>query len=85
MRVRIAPGELLALCSDGVLEAAAASGASFGVAGLAGAVAARRTRSLPEAAAEIAAEVAGFAAGAGRQDDLTLLLLRRRVAPGGAA
>jgi sigma-B regulation protein RsbU (phosphoserine phosphatase) len=70
----LAPGEALALYTDGVTDAQDAGGGQFGLARLMAALAG----APPEAAgvlAHVLAEVGAFAGGAPQIDDLTLLVL----------
>ena len=74
----LAPGTILAMTTDGITEARRA-GAFFGLEGLAAAVgeSARRGAPLGEIGRAVAARAREFAGGQ-RQDDMCLLLARRR-------
>jgi serine phosphatase RsbU (regulator of sigma subunit) len=76
----LAPGETLALYTDGFTEAHAPDGATmFGTARLAEALGGARTElPLERCAEELKAAVERFTGTAELQDDLTLLMLRRR-------
>jgi serine phosphatase RsbU (regulator of sigma subunit) len=76
----LAPGETLVLYTDGFTEAHAPGGATmFGVGRLAEALGgARAALPLERCAEEVRAAVERFTGSAELQDDLTLLLLRRR-------
>jgi hypothetical protein len=69
-----APGDLLVVATDGILEVAKSSGEEFGVERLKEVIAANADDALPELAGKILAAVRAF----GRQfDDQTILLVRR--------
>jgi hypothetical protein len=69
-----APGDLLVVATDGILEVADKSGEEFGVEQLKHVIAANAKDALPELAGKILAAARGF----GRQfDDQTILLVRR--------
>jgi sigma-B regulation protein RsbU (phosphoserine phosphatase) len=82
-RVDLDPGGLLALFSDGFLEARRGR-EFFGDRRMAGALKrAARCRSLEEAGRNIIGQVDAFLAGQPRQDDISLLLVRREPVQGG--
>ncbi|MBI5083886.1 MAG: SpoIIE family protein phosphatase [Acidobacteria bacterium] len=70
------PGDLLAVCTDGVLEAMNHAGEEFGDARWLAAV--RACSSLPpsEIIARVIADVDAFAAGADQHDDITVIVLK---------
>ena len=74
--LKLSPGDLVALYTDGVTEARNAAGELFGVERLCSLL--RGVRALsPEAVLEtVLAEVADFRGGLPPADDLTLLLVR---------
>ncbi len=76
-RVSLLPGDLLVLYTDGISEAALASGEQFGEERLYAALAAMPA-ALPacEVAARLLATLRGFLDGVEPQDDITLLVLR---------
>ncbi len=77
--VALAPGELLALFSDGIPEAQRGD-AFFDDERLAATLTAHAADvTLPEIASAVIGEVDGFLAGSPRTDDVTLVLLRRRA------
>ena len=73
----ICPGDILAICTDGVLEAANPAGDEFGEAGLVAALQCDRDRSAAELLACVINEVKQFAPG-DQADDITLLIARAR-------
>ncbi|MCS7047266.1 MAG: SpoIIE family protein phosphatase [Gemmataceae bacterium] len=80
-RLSLGRGDLLALFTDGISEARAANGELFGAARLPATLAALPTAMpLPEAAGRVKHELDRFTAGLDQRDDVTLLLLRRKVA-----
>lgn len=76
-RIDLRPGELLTLYTDGVTECADVREREYGEARLAGFVAAHGGRPLDELSRRLLADLAEHALGAPRQDDTTLILLRR--------
>lgn len=78
--VTLAPGDMLAMFSDGIPEAVDTEDEEYGDARLARQLAEHRAESLPDAAAAVLADLASFRAGADVGDDVTLMLLRRRPA-----
>jgi len=77
LEVTLEPGDLVALYTDGYVEAADGEGAEFGLERLAAALAARRGAALREIAAAVEADVAAFAGAEPDADDRTLVLVRR--------
>jgi sigma-B regulation protein RsbU (phosphoserine phosphatase) len=75
--VVLQPGDLLALCSDGVTEAMSPEGEEFGEARLLDALLLHRDRPLIEVIERIVGAVRAFG-GAEQSDDLTLVLVRAR-------
>ena len=78
--VRIEPGDLLVLYSDGVLEAANKADEEFGEARLEGIVSERRDDPCDVLCDDIVNRVRGFAHNGQLQDDLTLVLVRAPAA-----
>jgi sigma-B regulation protein RsbU (phosphoserine phosphatase) len=74
--VRVEPGELLILYTDGITEAEEPSGAFFEVQNLMAAVEGATALSAQEIAARVAAELERFSPGP-PSDDRTLMILRR--------
>jgi sigma-B regulation protein RsbU (phosphoserine phosphatase) len=75
-RTRIAKGEIVSIVSDGVTEAADASGALYGTARVDAALS--RVTSAQAVVETLRADVAAFAKGAPQSDDMTVLALRYR-------
>ncbi len=71
------PGDLLALYTDGVTEAANAEDEEFGTERLVAALRELRPKPLPELESELAAKLLAFTGGTPFGDDRTLVLLRR--------
>jgi hypothetical protein len=72
--LRTAPGDLLVVATDGILEVADKTGEEYGIERLKDVIAANAKDGLPELAGKILAAVRAF----GRQfDDQTILLMRR--------
>jgi len=72
--LRTAPGDLLVVATDGILEVAGKSGEEFGVERLKDVIAVNAADALPELACKILASARKF----GRPfDDQTILLVRR--------
>jgi serine phosphatase RsbU (regulator of sigma subunit) len=78
---RLAPGDALVVCTDGVTEAFDAGGAAFGLEGLRQVVAATPTDSLGTLPDRLVEAVERFAAGGGPRDDLALLVVQFRPEP----
>jgi sigma-B regulation protein RsbU (phosphoserine phosphatase) len=78
-RLRLEPGDLLCLYSDGITEASSGTDEEFGVERLASLLEAQRDRPLGEVLAGIESAVSGFAAGQPQADDQTVVLLRRNA------
>jgi sigma-B regulation protein RsbU (phosphoserine phosphatase) len=76
--VRLAPGDVLFLCTDGMLEARDPQGRLFGEAGLRRALERRRGTSLATMAAGCIDDLAHFQGDKPLADDLTILALRHR-------
>lgn len=74
---RLEPGDLVAVYSDGIVEAVDRAGREYGLDRLIEVCRARRTAPLDELSAAIEADLRAFAAGVPFDDDRTLLLLRR--------
>jgi phosphoserine phosphatase RsbU/P len=75
--VALAPGDLLLLYTDGVVELTNGEGEEFGVARLETAVRGAHSRPLPALIDAIVAQTQAFAGSAHLLDDFTLLLVRR--------
>ena len=73
----LAPGDLLALYSDGVTEARRASGEEFGESGLTEFLTARRTAPCSEVVNSLAQHVREWCGQPSFHDDFTVVLLRR--------
>ena len=71
--MRLAPGDILCVVSDGVTEAESATGAAYGTARVAGALAG--AASVEEAVAKLGSDLAAFTSGAVQSDDITMLAL----------
>lgn len=71
------PGDLLAVYTDGIVEACDPGGAEYGLERLAALCRDRRAEPLAALHAAVEEDLAAFAAGAPYEDDRTLLLLRR--------
>ncbi|HON99304.1 MAG TPA: SpoIIE family protein phosphatase [Syntrophales bacterium] len=75
-RLRLRPGDLVILYSDGVTEAMNEQGELFSEERLLATVAARAGGAPEEMAGAVLAAVRGFAGGAPQSDDITILVLR---------
>lgn len=75
-----APGDLMVLYSDGILEAANEQDEQFGEARVAEVVRAHRHKSTEEIRNQILSAVARFTGNAAAADDQTLLVIRKSVA-----
>ena len=74
----MAPGDMLAVFTDGVTEAAPVDGADFDLGGLEGVMGRHAQAPLPELIARIQEALMEHTQGAPLADDRTLLLIRRR-------
>ncbi|MGD8626140.1 MAG: SpoIIE family protein phosphatase [Anaerolineae bacterium] len=81
-QVRLAPGDMLVLYTDGVTEARQAGGQMFGLERLQAVLAANAGRRAGEIQEAIVAAVQAFEDGSPKTDDLTLVIIRRQ--PSGA-
>lgn len=81
LEIALAPGDLLALISDGVFEYARADGQAFGEQRVIDLMRDHRHAGPQELAASMMKELQSFAAGAPQEDDITLVLLKRDSAP----
>lgn len=77
-RLELRPGDLLALFTDGMTDAARSSGERYGEARLRAALEASRGAAADAAVAEIVGQIVDFQGGGGGADDLALLVIRRR-------
>jgi sigma-B regulation protein RsbU (phosphoserine phosphatase) len=75
--VKLAPGDLLVLYTDGITEAANPKDQMFGEERLLDALLANVHRSLPEIKHRLLEEVHDFVGGTPRQDDIALIIIRR--------
>jgi serine phosphatase RsbU (regulator of sigma subunit) len=73
----LAPGDCIAIFSDGIPEATANGESFLGLDGVTGALVSHRGQPLPELRARVLEIVEQFLAGGRASDDVTLLLLRR--------
>lgn len=76
--VRLGPGDLLCLYSDGITECSSPRDEEFGVSRFVELLKANREKRLSEIVSTVDRAVVEFAAGANQGDDQTLVLLRRR-------
>lgn len=74
---RLGPGDLIALYSDGVTEAANPAGEEFGEERLASVLTVHRTRSAAAVVQAVTAAVTAWCAGAPAADDITVVVARR--------
>lgn len=70
-------GDLVVMCTDGILEAANAEGDEFGLEGLEAVVRAHREASLDTLASRLWEALDAYTGGAPLSDDRTLVMLRR--------
>jgi len=77
VRLRLQPGDVFALLSDGVYEYENREGEQFGDEGVARVLLAHRGESMAQVLEALLEEVKVFADGAPQLDDVTLVLLRR--------
>lgn len=73
----LAPGDVLALISDGIYEYTDGQGELFGDARVAQVMSRHHALPLPELTAKLLEAVVEFAGGTAQKDDITLVLLRR--------
>jgi anti-sigma regulatory factor (Ser/Thr protein kinase) len=78
--IEIAPGDVLVLVSDGILEQENVRGEAFGEARLCDAIAARADDCAADMLRTVLAALTAFAEGAPQADDMTAVLLKR-IAP----
>ena len=76
-RLRLEPGDLLCLYSDGITECTSPTDEEYGLERLERLLRAERERPLPEIARRVDSAMLEFAAGNTQSDDQTLVLLRR--------
>ncbi len=76
-RIRLSPGDMLVLITDGFFEWTNAQGDDFGFDRLHAAVRAARNLRAAEVISALHVAVAGFAGGTAQQDDLTAIVLKR--------
>ena len=76
-RAKLAPGDALAIYSDGVTEANNAKEEEFGDERFAGVLAANRHKSAAEIVGAVTQALTEFAAGSPPADDITLIVARR--------
>ena len=79
----MAPGDVLALLSDGVYEYENAAGEQFGEARVEAIVAQHRGMPMSGLASRLLAEVHEFAQGAAQEDDITVVLVKREASAHG--
>ena len=75
------PGDVLVLLSDGIYEYASADGEEFGEERVRAVVAAHHAGTAAGLCEALLAAVKDFAKGAPQEDDMTLVLVRRELAP----
>lgn len=78
-RFELAPGDVVALLTDGFYEAAAPGGEQFGQERVVTFIRERPDVPLSEAITALHAELVRFSAGAPQADDLTAVIIRRRA------
>jgi len=81
-RLELAPGDILALISDGVYEFAREDGAEFGEDGVADVMRRLHGRPMSELGQALVEAAFAFGEGAPQADDITLVLVRRLPAEG---
>ena len=74
--VRMAPGDLLVICSDGFPEASNPAGDLYGYDRLLDVINEASTKSVAEIAALLSEEVTEFAAGSEQSDDQTIIVIK---------
>jgi phosphoserine phosphatase len=75
--IAMAPGDILALISDGIFEYEAFGGEQFGEKRVRDFIIREHESGMRELAAKLFAEVKGFAKGAPQEDDMTIVLVKR--------
>ncbi|MEJ2523922.1 MAG: SpoIIE family protein phosphatase, partial [Gammaproteobacteria bacterium] len=75
--IKMEPGDVLGLISDGVYEYEDNTGRQFGTRGVEEVISRHHRRPAPELLGELLEAVARFSGGAPQQDDVTMVLLRR--------
>jgi sigma-B regulation protein RsbU (phosphoserine phosphatase) len=78
--LELAPGDILALVSDGIFEYEDGSGTAFGEARVMALLAEHRGRDAAALCELLLGAVRAFAAGAPQEDDMTVLMLKRQPA-----
>lgn len=76
--IRLASGDMLALITDGFYEWENNAGEQFGINRLESVIRQFRNDKLPEIIAQLRSRVVDFCGGTKQQDDLTIVLLRRK-------
>ena len=79
-RIELAPGDLLALLSDGLYEQCDAAGSPFGEARVRELLREHRREPMAALGARLLGALDAFARGVPQEDDVTLVLLRREAA-----
>jgi phosphoserine phosphatase len=77
VRLELAPGDIVALLTDGFYEWERSDGEAFGSERVAAALHRHRDRSAREIIAALSQEVSEFAAGSPQRDDLTAVIVKR--------
>jgi len=75
--IELAPGDVVALLTDGIFETANAGGELLGVQPVEQVLCAHAHASAAELARHVLDQVTGFAAGRPQDDDITAVLLKR--------
>jgi phosphoserine phosphatase RsbU/P len=75
--LELAPGDMLALLSDGIYEYANVQGEFYGAARVRELIASRHEAPMPELAAALVEAAIAFGGDAGQQDDMTVVLVKR--------
>jgi phosphoserine phosphatase len=81
VEVDMLPGDILVLLSDGIYEYRNAAGEEFGEARIEALLRAHHGAAAAQLAATILAAVQSFAVNAMQEDDMTVVLVKRRAAP----
>jgi anti-sigma regulatory factor (Ser/Thr protein kinase) len=76
----LAPGDILVLLSDGLIESRDPSGEEYGLARIRAVLAEHHGRSMAELAGALLASARAFARGAPQEDDVTAVLVKREDA-----